>query len=193
MKNFTSILALALVLSILIMPVTSLELENEYTLYIFGWRECPHCFDLAQYIVENNMTFKWYWIEERENAEGLRRLATSYEFSAGTPTVVVVVNGKAEAIVVGAVLEDRFWEKVINEPDGRLQVFIGQSLKSVKPSITEETLVENFFTGPEASFSEVVEYAGKERPFYILEYLPTIVLLLIISGVTVAFFWRRKG
>jgi len=171
--------------------VYPIELQNDYTLYIFGWRDCPHCKDLAQYIVDKNMTFKWFWIEDEENADNLKRLANLIGENPGTPTVLVVVNGVPEAIVVGAVTEDRFWEYVINNPDEKVQVYIIQSLKSV---ITlPRDAINDYFSGPEAPTEEIVEYAYGPRPFYIYEYLPTIVLLLIISGVTIAFFWRRKG
>ncbi len=171
--------------------VNGLELENNYTLYIYGWRQCPHCHDLANYIIEKNLNFTWFWIEEEVNNNLLKRLSNDYDFQAGTPTVVLVVNGKPEAIIVGAVLEDSFWKKLINNPNGKLEVYIGMSLKSV--DIARADFFDNYLSGIPTTYEDVLEYAGKGRPFYILEYLPTIVLLLVISSVTIAFLWRRKG
>ncbi len=171
--------------------VSGLELENSYTLYVYGWRQCPHCHDLANYIIEKNLNFTWFWIEEEVNNNLLKRLSTDYDFQAGTPTVVLVVNGRPEAIVVGAVLEDNFWEKLMNNPNGKVEVYIGMSLKSV--DIARADFFENYLSGVPTTYEDVLEYAGKGRPFYILEYLPTIVLLLVISSVTIAFLWRRKG
>ena len=172
-------------------PVFSLSFNNDYMLYVYGSKSCPHCHRLANYLIDRNMAFTWFWIEDKDNFNYLKRISEDFGITRGTPTVIVYSGGKPVAIIVGAVLNDNFWKNVIDKPANALRIYIGESLTREIP--IPQDFDSKYIAVKAASFDDVRTYAKGAEPTDIIEYLPTIILLIILVSMVVVIMKGRKG
>ena len=170
--------------------VNAISFKNDYMLYIYGSKTCPHCHSLANYLIDNEMVFTWFWIEDEENFNYLKRIASDFDLTRGTPTVIVYSSGKPVAIVVGAVLNDDFWRRIIDNPSNVLKIYLGESL--IKEVQIPQDFQEKYIAIHTASYDEVKAFAKGAEPIDIVNYIPTIIILMILVGMVIVVMKGRR-
>lgn len=190
MRKFIYILLLLILYSNLIQSINSIELKNNYMMYVYASRSCPHCLTLANYLIDNNIEFKWFWIEEEENLEKLRILVDEMDIAEGTPTTIVYIDGEPRAIVLGAITEDKFWENLINNPTDSLRIFYGDKLVKEMPIPTNFT--DKYISTLTAPYDDVLRYAkGDTVESNPIEFLPTLILIALLIGAALFIYLRK--
>ncbi len=182
-------IALSIIILSNVLTSYSLDFTNDYILYVYGSRSCPHCHTLANYLIDNELAFTWFWIEDEENLNVLKSLVEDLDITQGTPTTIVYVGDRPAAIVLGAITEDSFWENIVNNPGENLKVFYGDRLIKEMPipnSFTDKYIAKN-----PASYEDVYSYAKGTSQGDPLEYIPTIILIALLIGAILLVYMRR--
>lgn len=189
LRKFTWILILEMIL-LLAINIYAIEFSNDYMLYVYGSRSCPHCHTLANYLIDRGMTFTWFWIEDQDNLDNFKALARDLDISQGTPTVIVYVNGRPSAIVLGAITDDNFWRNIIDNPGSSLKIFYGDTL--IKEIPIPKNFTEKYISATPASYEDVRSYAKGVEARNLLEFLPTFILLAILVGAALFIYLRKS-
>lgn len=175
---------------LIFIPVYGLEVSNNYMIYVYGSKTCPHCMTLAKYFIENNVEFTWFWIDDEENLDALRSLVNDIDITEGTPTSIVYVNGDPVAIVLGAITEDGFWESIINNPTETLKIYYGDKL--FKEVITPEDFTNKYIGGSPASLDDLKELVIEPEADTSTDYIPTIGVAIAISALILYIYLRKR-
>ena len=176
---------------ILILGLVAYAYSSEnYMIYVYGERTCPHCKTQAKYLVDKGFRFTWFWVSDEENSRYLDRIAADFEIVSGTPTMVVFVDGEPVAIIVGVVTNDRFWERVLNMDGRSLRIFYGETL--MKEVIAPKDFRERYIAPNPTDEADILSYAGRPPTPDIGEYIPTIILIAVVVGLGIAFL-RLRG
>ena len=191
MKHLMNIIPVIviLVLTTNISSLYAIDFTNDYMLYVYGSRSCPHCHTLANYLIDKEMAFTWFWIEDKDNLDVLKNMVEDLEISQGTPTTVVYVNGKPVAIVLGAITEDSFWKNIIDNPSNSLRIFYGDKL--IKEIPVPSNFTQKYIAKNPASYDDVKTYAKGSAETNPFEYLPTIILIALLIGAVILIYIRK--
>lgn len=187
--NIIRLVLVFIISQLIFTPVYGLEVSNNYMIYVYGSKACPHCMTLAKYFIENSVEFIWFWIEDAENVDALKSLIKDIDIAEGTPTSIVYVNDMPVAIVLGAITEDRFWENIINNPSESLKIFYGNQL--LKEVIIPNDFTEKYIAKNPTSLEDLKDLVIDSEVETPINYFPTIAIAAVLIAIIAYVYFRR--
>lgn len=166
------------------------DFTGDYVLYVYGSRSCPHCHTLANYLIDKDLKFTWFWIEDEENLNVLKALVRDLNITQGTPTTIVYVDNRPTAIVLGAIVEDSFWKNIIDNPSENLRIYYGDKL--IREIPIPSGFTEKYIPKNPASYDDIYSYAKGTTQEDPLEYLPSLILIAVLIGAVILIYLRRR-
>jgi len=97
---------------------------NNLCIVMFGSKECPHCLAMYNFFTGNPKYRDIYtvlWLYENQKANELFIQLSGIEINSGVgpwiaggvPQILVIRDGDTQAIVVGEVRDQSFWDRII--------------------------------------------------------------------------------
>ena len=108
-----------LVVLVLLLPplhVMANSSTGKYHIYMFGSSKCPHCSAMDEFFKTHNYSYTFCDMAVSSKCAGLfARLIKITDTPPSIPTIVVLYNGSVNAIVVGEIENETFWNTLISK------------------------------------------------------------------------------
>ncbi len=106
-----------IIVALLFLPCLAMganSLDRNYVV-VYGSHTCPACRKLLDFFNKTEVPYVFHDLVENEKyAELFYDLISIAKLDAAVPTSAVIVEGKVEALVQGAILDSNFWKSLLN-------------------------------------------------------------------------------